>query len=423
MQINNSNKTILNNGVRIVTENIPGVRSVSIGIWVGVGSRNETSSESGISHFIEHMLFKGTQKRSAAQIAESLEAVGGQLNAFTTREYTCYYARVLDDNLDLAIDVLTDIFFNSIFADEMIEKERGVVEEEIRMYDDTPDELIHDIAIQNIWPEDSLGRPILGNYKSLNEINTQKIMNYMNDNYLPSNCVVAVAGNVDHESILNKLGGIFECWNNKANMKEFNTPKKIFNVSNLYRKTEQVQICLSTDGLSYDDSRIYSLMILNNVLGGGLSSRLMQSIRENHGLAYSVYTYHSAFRDTGLFTIYVGTSPQKYEDVLKLLFEELLDVYLNGITQKELTNTKEQLKGNLYLGLESVNSRMIRLGRSELTLKRILTPEEIVEKLYAVKMEDICSLSEDLFAQNNFSLSTIGPLSKNTDLSIYKLTK
>lgn len=416
MYKNDFEKIQLENGVRIVTEKLPGVRSVAIGIWVGAGSRHESDHNSGISHFIEHLFFKGTKKRTASEIAESLDSVGGQLNAFTTKEFTCYYAKILDEHLDLAIDVLTDMFFNSKFQEEAIEKERGVIEEEIRMYEDTPDELIHDLFIKTVWPENPLGRPILGTIDSLKQITREDIISYMNDAYIPQKIVVAVAGNIDHFEVQNKLKPIFEGIKSKNSTISVDSPVTRTDVSNIYRKTGQVQICLGTEGLSNLDERLYSVYIINSVMGGGLSSRLVQSIREDRGLAYSVYSYHTSFSDTGLFTFYAGTSPKKYNEVIGLLLQEIRRITAEGITEKELKSTKEQLKGNLFLGLESVSSRMTRLGRTELSMNKIITPEEVVEKISAVTLEEIHKAAKDLFAENKFSLSTIGPLKKKLDL-------
>ncbi|MDX9871367.1 MAG: pitrilysin family protein [Clostridia bacterium] len=419
---NDTKKITLDNGVRIVTEKLLGVRSVAIGIWVGAGSRHENDHNNGITHFIEHLMFKGTEKRTAADIAESLDAVGGQLNAFTTKEFTCYYAKVLDEHIDLAIDVLSDMFFNSQFKEEAIERERGVVEEEIRMYEDTPDELIHDLFIKTVWPDNPLGRPILGSIESLEKINREDILVYIGDNYLPERVVIAVAGNIEHQVIQEKLKPIFEGMKNKKKKIEIIPPAPAAgNVDNIYRKTGQVQICIGTEGLSNTDDRLYHVSIINNVLGGGLSSRLVQSIREERGLAYSVYSYHTAFNDIGLFTFYAGTSPKKYDEVIRLIMQEVKRITSEGITEKELNKTKEQIKGNLYLGLESVSSRMTRLGRTELQLNKIIPPEEVTARISAITLENVYNTANDLFSKKPFSLSTIGPLRKA--LNLKKFTK
>lgn len=414
----------LKNGVRIITEKVPGVRSAALGIWVGAGSRHEDESNSGITHFIEHLLFKGTKKRTAPQIAEALDSVGGQLNAFTTKEFTCYYAKTLDEHFDVSLDVLSDMFFNSEFSEKAIKKERGVIEEEIKMYEDTPDELIHDLFAKTVWPRHPLGRPILGTIKSLEGLTREKIEDYIKNNYLPERTVIAVAGNIDHRYVYEQVAPIFEKMSSDKAAGEIKPPEEVeVNVTNLTKDTGQVQICLGTGGLSQHDERIHSIYILNSVLGGGLSSRLVQSVREERGLAYTVFCYHTAFCDTGLFTFYAGTSPNKYEEVITLLMKEIDKVVKDGITEKELNKAKEQIKGNLYLGLESVSSRMTRLGRNELCLNRIVSPDEVVQKINAVTLEDVHELARELLGNKEFSLSTIGPLDKAVDLKRYYAQK
>ncbi|SMB94145.1 Predicted Zn-dependent peptidase [Desulfonispora thiosulfatigenes DSM 11270] len=412
-------KSKLTNGIRVVTEKIPYVKSVSVGIWVGAGSRFEDAKNSGISHFIEHLLFKGTEKRSAKEIAEALDTVGGQLNAFTSKEYTCFYARVLDEHLDIALDVLSDMFFNSKLKEEDIDKERQVIIEEINMYEDTPDEIIHDIFTKTVWPEHPLGRAILGTEESLNSITRQDIIEYMNKLYKPDNIVLALAGNVEHNEVLEQLEVLFGFLENEKSKKTIIVPDYKATLLNTYKDINQVHICLGTPGLAQDDPKLYELAIFNSVLGGSLSSRLVQEIREERGLAYSVFSYHSAFIDTGLLNFYAGTRPSNYEKVIKLIFEESQKIVKEGITDKELYKTKEQLKGSLYLGLESVSSRMTRIGRSLLCLDEILTPEETVEKVEKVKLDDIRELAKTLLAPENFSITTIGPIKDMKDKDYY----
>lgn len=411
----------LDNGVRIVTEKIPGVRSVAIGIWVGAGSRHENDKISGISHFIEHLMFKGTEKRSAADIAEKLDSVGGQLNAFTTKEFTCYYAKVIDEHFDLALDVLSDMFFNSSFKDTAIEKERGVIEEEIRMYEDTPDELIHDLFVQTVWPKHTLGRPILGTIESLEKITRNDILKYIQEQYTTDRLVIALAGNIDHQLVYEKVANYFNQMKTTSVQREILPPEIVEqNINNVKKDTGQIQICLGTKGISQIDKRLYMVHILNNILGGGLSSRLVQSIREQRGLAYSVYTYHSAFSDTGLFTFYAGTSPSKYDEVVDVLMQEIGKIVKDGITEKELNKTKDQIKGSMLLGLESVSSRMSRNGRNELCLNRIVSVEELIKRVSAVTLDDVNNIAKTLFQEQPFSLSTIGPLEEPIDLKRYK---
>ncbi|MDR1205528.1 MAG: insulinase family protein [Peptococcaceae bacterium] len=404
-------KLTLPNGVRIVTERMEGVQSVALGIWVGAGSRLENGQNSGVSHFIEHLMFKGTGKRTAKDIAEALDGVGGQMNAFTSKECTCYYTRTLDEHFDLALDVLSDMFFNSAFKQEAIDMERGVVEEEIRMYEDTPDDLIHDLLVQTAWPDHPLGRPILGTLESLGGIRRAEILDYIGRAYVPDRVVVAAAGRLEHEEIQQKIRLRFESMKQVQGLDTPAAPAATVPVgSNQWKDTEQIQLCLGVNGLKVDDADIYSLHVLNNVLGGGLSSRLVQSIREERGLAYSVYSYHSAFCDTGLFALYAGTSPSKYQEVLDLLLKELESLVEKGITQKELEKAQEQIKGSLILGLESASSRMSRLGKNELALNRMIPPSEVVERVSAVTLEGVRELAGRLFREKKITVSTIGRL-------------
>lgn len=409
-------KEILNNGVRIVTEEIPYVRSVAIGIWVGVGSRDETSEEHGISHFLEHLMFKGTENHTAKEIAEALDAVGGQLNAFTTKEYTCYYAKVLDEHIDLAIEILTDMFFNSKFNEKDIEKEKKVVLEEIKMYEDSPDELVHDLFSTNVWAKHTLGKPILGTYESVGSLNQEKVRNFYNKHYTTPNIVIAAAGKINHHNIVAKLKPLFNQLSGKAVKKDTSTPKPHPGAFCVEKKTEQLQICIGVPGLPQDSEEIYQIYLINNILGGGLSSRLFQNIREERGLAYSVYSYHSAFRDCGLFTVYAGTSPDNSEEVVSLIMQEFSKLAVKGVPQSELDKTKEQIKGNIYLGLENVSSRMSRIGKSELCFNRIITPEEVIEKIVNVTTDDVKQMANILFDYDKLASTTIGPSCNSQEL-------
>ena len=333
----------LKNGIRVVTENIPYVRSVAIGIWVGQVHVMKVKKTVGFLILLSIYYLK-VQKRTAKDIAETLESVGGQLNAFTAKEYTCYYARVLDEHVDLALDILADMFFNSMFSEAEMAKEREVIIEEIKMYEDTPDELIHDFFSQTIWPNHPLGRPILGTEESLQSLTRKDIIEFIENHYVPENIVIAVAGKVDHEKIVPALDKLFGNSRKCLQVKNSFPPENQPQIQNLYKDINQVQICLGSPGLSQDDPQIYPLYVLNSVLGGGLSSRLVQEVREERGLAYSVYSYHSSYSDSGLFTFYAGTRPDNYEQVIKLIVEEALKIREKGITEKELIKAKEQLK-------------------------------------------------------------------------------
>ena len=410
-------KTVLANGVRIITEEIEHVRSAALGIWVGAGSRDEREGYEGISHFMEHMFFKGTEQRNARALAESLEAVGGQLNAFTTKEYTCYYAKILDEDLDLAIDVLSDMFFCSLFDEKEIEKEKNVVIEEIKMYEDSPDELIHDIFSEYVWNDHPLGKPILGTEESIRSLSRAKIMTFLSEHYAPDNVVIAVAGKIKHDDVVAKLTNQFGTFKRGGRRVLEGTP--IGQTVERYQKkdTEQMHILLGVPGLGQDDEEIYAMHIFNNILGGGLSSRLFQEIREQRGLAYSVYSYHSTYVDTGLFAVYAGTSPNNTKEVVECILQELKDITEKGITAEELERTKAQIKGGLYLGLESVSSRMSRLGKTELTYNRVLLPEEVVEKLEKVTLADVLRVVRRLWQKDKISIMTLGPSGHEVVLS------
>ncbi|WP_206809832.1 M16 family metallopeptidase [Paradesulfitobacterium ferrireducens] len=409
-------KTVLPNGVRIITEEIEHVRSVAVGLWVGAGSRDEKEGFEGISHFIEHMFFKGTQKRTARELAESLEAVGGQLNAFTTKEYTCYYAKVLDEDFELAIDVLSDMFFSSLFVEKEIEKEKKVVIEEIKMYEDSPDELIHDLFSEFVWNDHPLGKPILGTEESIRALNRDKIMDYLSHHYSPDNLVIAVAGKIKHQDVIDLLSKSYGEFKRGGRRILEGTPTGHTVKRAVSKETEQMHVILGVPGLGQNDEDIYPMHVINNILGGGLSSRLFQEIREQRGLAYSVYSYHSTYVDTGLFAIYAGTSPNNTHEVVECILSEIQELKKNGITAHELERTKAQIKGSLYLGLESVSSRMSRLGKTELTYNRVLTPEEVVEKLTKVTLEDVARVINRLWEKDRISLLTLGPTGHEVDL-------
>lgn len=406
-------KIILDNGLRLVYENIPYVRSVSVGIWVGTGSRNENKSNNGISHFIEHMLFKGTSKRSAKDIAECIDAIGGQINAFTGKECTCYYTKTLDTHLDIALDVLSDMLFNSNFNRTEMDVEKRVVIEEIGMYEDTPEELVHDIFSEMVWNGNSLGYPILGNEKCINKFNKKKIEQYMSEYYTPGNTVVSVAGNFDESKLLDYVKSYFGSWLSKGKS-ELNYSKAEYQIDKVIRNkdTEQIHLCMGFEGVEHGDDKIYSLLALNNIFGGGMSSRLFQNIREQKGLVYSIYSYPSTYKGAGLFMIYAGMNPEYLQTVIDLTREEIELILNKGITQDELTKSKEQLKGNYILGLESINSRMNNIGKSELMLGKIDTPEVVLEKIRNVNMESIHEVINTVFKLDKMSISAVGNIKK-----------
>ncbi|KJS00667.1 MAG: zinc protease [Peptococcaceae bacterium BRH_c4a] len=402
-------KTALGNGVTLLTEDIPHVRSVAVGVWVNVGSRDEDDRVAGISHFVEHLMFKGTENRTAKQIAEALDAVGGQLNAFTTKEYTCYYAKVLDEHFELALDVLSDMLFNSRYDVNDMDRERNVILEEIKMYEDTPDELVHDIFANTIWQVHPLGRPIIGRAEVIKEMNRDSILDYLGKYYVPGNIVVTIAGNLQHDNVAEIINRVFGGLKGTPLPRLLESPVPKKEITCRGKEIEQVHLCVGTPGLPLDHSQIYVIQLVNTILGGGLSSRLFQEIREQRGLVYSVYSYHSSYHDAGLFCVYAGLSKENAEPALELIFREIKDIQKNGVTDQELRRAKDQLKGNLLLSLESVNTRMSRLGKSQLYLGKVVSPEEIVQKIEKVTAEEIVILAAEKLNPNNFALASVGP--------------
>lgn len=398
--------TRLANGLRVVMEQIPTCRSVSFGIWVKTGSRNESRQDNGISHFIEHMLFKGTERHSAQDIAEVFDGIGGNVNAFTSKEYTCYYAKVLDEHLPIAVDVLADMFFHSQLDETELGKEKNVIFEEISMYEDTPDDLVHDLVAKAAYGDHPLGYTILGSEQNLAGMKPADLRDYMNRHYNIENTVIAAAGNLDDKALelIERHFGSFRVSGQTDAEQE---PDFLGELLFHEKKTEQNHICLSLPGLSVRQDNLYSMILLNNAIGGGMSSRLFQEIREKRGLAYSVYSYHTSHADSGLFTIYAGTAPKQTEEVLKVTLELLHGVQRHALTAAELKKGKEQLKGSLILSLESTGSRMNRLGKNELMLGKHYGLDDMIRRIDAVTMEDIEQLIAGLFARP-FAVAMVG---------------
>ncbi|MBB5323623.1 putative Zn-dependent peptidase [Anoxybacillus tepidamans] len=401
------NKYTCQNGVRIVLEQIPTVRSVAIGIWIGTGSRNEHEQNNGISHFLEHMFFKGTKTRTAREIAEAFDSIGGQVNAFTSKEYTCYYAKVLDEHAKFALDMLADMFFNSTFVEEELQKERNVVLEEIKMYEDTPDDIVHDLLSKACYATHPLGYPILGTEETLCTFTGDSLREYMANYYTPDRVVISVAGNVK-DSFIKEIEAYFGSFTAKQRTENGVAP--VFHLQKLARQkdTEQAHLCIGFNGLPVGHPDIYSLIILNNILGGSMSSRLFQEVREQRGLAYSVFSYHSSYQDGGLLAIYGGTGSNQLDLLFETIQETICKLKENGITAKELQNSKEQMKGSLMLSLESTNSRMSRNGKNELLLGRHRSLDEIIEEINNVKVEKVNELAQQIFS-TDYALALISP--------------
>ncbi|MCU9612056.1 insulinase family protein [Caldibacillus lycopersici] len=401
------NKYTCRNGVRIVLEEIPTVRSVAIGLWIKTGSRKETPELNGISHFLEHMFFKGTKTKSAREIAESFDSIGGQVNAFTSKEYTCYYAKVLDNHASYALNTLADMFFHSTFDEGELAKEKNVVFEEIKMYEDTPDDIVHDLLSKAVYENHPLGYPILGTEETLETFSQKTLKTYMENTYTPENVVISIAGNVK-ESFIKDVESLFGDYTGGSNLSSFAEPT--FHRNNIVRKkeTEQAHLCIGFEGLPVGHKQIYPLIVANNILGGSMSSRLFQEVREQRGLAYSVYSYHTSYEDSGMVTIYGGTGANQMNTLFETIIDTLDQLKATGITDRELANSKEQLKGNLMLSLESTNSRMSRNGKNELILGEHRSMDEMIQIIDAVTKEEVNQIYKQLFT-DNYSLSLISP--------------
>jgi predicted Zn-dependent peptidase len=406
-------KTVLDNGIKIITEKLPYFQSITFGIWVMTGSRHENKEENGISHFIEHMLFKGTEKRGASDIAREIDSVGGILNAFTSKEYTCLYVKVLDRHLDLAIDLLLDIFLNSNFKPEEAERERGVILQEIRMVEDTPDENIQDMFSQSFFKDHPLSYPILGSLHSVRRISRKKLLSCFTGSYhQPSHIIVSAAGKIEHEKLVDKVASVLASFPHE----ELTPPENSFHPSAVFfirpKKLEQVHICLGTKGLSQVHPSRFTSYLLNTILGGGMSSRLFQEIREKRGLAYTVYSYQSSYRDIGLFTIYMGVGEDTAEQAISLVIQELKRLKEEPVTDAELLAAKEQLKGNLLLASENTDNRMTRLAKSEIYFNKFVTIEDVLKNIDKTTSEAVGNLAREIFNSEYLSLAVLGPVNK-----------
>ena len=411
-------KTILDNGIRVVTQEMHDHRSVSLGIWVENGSRHESAPQNGISHFIEHLLFKGTERRSAAQIAEEMDAVGGVINAFTSKEQTCYYAKVLDENLPLAIDLLTDIFLHSSFDPEEIERERSVIIQEISQAEDTPDDYVHDLFSVDFFKDHPIARPICGRLDTVNSFQRADIVDFFRTRYRPRRVIVAAAGNLRHNQLVaemtERLGMIGDGGEPVAAILE--GERKPAMASGVYPHTkdlEQVHLCLGMAGVAQDDPRRYPAYVLNTLLGGGMSSRLFQEIREKRGKAYSVYSFSSSYKDVGYLGVYAGTSVESAEEVVDLVVKELRKLAAGEITDDELNRTRGQLVGSMMLGLESTDSWMSHIARNEIYFGKAVTTEEICQRIRAVSRDEVIHLADSLFHPEEMTLTLLGDFTED----------
>ncbi|MFE1963042.1 M16 family metallopeptidase [Streptomyces sp. NPDC059479] len=410
-------RTTLPGGLRVVTETLPSVRSATFGIWVQVGSRDETPALNGATHYLEHLLFKGTGRRSALDISSAIDAVGGEMNAFTAKEYTCYYARVLDTDLPLAIDIVCDMLTGSLIEAADVDAERGVVLEEIAMTEDDPGDCVHDLFAHTMFGDTPLGRPVLGTVETINSLDRDRIARFYKKHYDPRHLIVAAAGNVDHATVARQVRKAFD----KAGALSRTdaapvapragrrTVRTAGRVDLLDRKTEQAHVVLGMPGLSRTDERRWALGVLNTALGGGMSSRLFQEVREKRGLAYSVYSYTSGFADCGLFGVYAGCRPSQVHDVLKICRDELDRVSAEGLSEEEIHRAVGQLSGSTVLGLEDTGALMNRIGKSELCWGAQMSVDDMLGRIAAVTPDEVSAVARDVLGHRP-SLSVIGPL-------------
>ena len=410
-------RTVLPGGLRIVTEFLPAVRSVALGIWVGVGSRDEDETHAGATHYLEHLLFKGTRRRTALEISAEMDAVGGEMNAFTAKEYTCYYARVLDADLPLAVDVLSDMVTSSLITPKDVDAERGVVLEEIAMNDDDPSDTVHEAFTAKLFGDTPLGRPILGTTDTINGITREQIFEHYRARYVPENVVVAAAGNLDHDTVVRLVADAFGPVLDRAAAP---APPRL-NGSDpargaeagagtvlVSRGIEQANLVLGCEALARTDDRRFTLGVLNAAFGGGMSSRLFQEVREKRGLAYSVYSFAGQHADTGMWGIYVGCLPAKADEVLAICAEEIGKLVDHGLTDAELARGKGQVRGSIVLGLEDPSSRMSRLGKSELVYPRLEPVDEVLAAIDAVTHDDVRAVAAEILTRPK-ALAIVGP--------------
>lgn len=397
-------------GIRVLTESMPNLRSVTSGFWVGVGSRDEPQELSGMSHFIEHLLFKGTSRRTAKRIAEEFDAMGGELNAFSAKEYTCYYAKVLDEKVEEAFEIITDMLLRPLMRPKDVDAERKVILEEIAMHEDSPDDIIHDLFVSAMWESHPLGQSVLGHQNIIRTLQSEEIDRFFNSYYRPENIVVAAAGNIDHGRVVDLIDNHMEPASATIKNERHSVVPEIRPHTVVYdRPTEQAHIVLGTQGLPRRHPSRFALAVLDNILGGGMSSRLFQKIREERSLVYSIFSYHSMYAETGLVAIYAGTSPENSSSVLQLIKEELELLIEKGLTEEELERSKGHIKGNLVLSLEDSGSRMTRLGKSEICQGELLSLDQLLKRIDAVTREDIKELAKKIFGPRKLVVTVIGP--------------
>jgi predicted Zn-dependent peptidase len=403
--------TTLPNGIKVITEAMSHVRSVSVGIWISSGSRRESAEENGLSHFIEHMLFKGTANRSAEDIARSVDSIGGNLDAFTAKEMVCFNTKVLDEHLPIALDVLSDLVLNPAFRDEDIEKEKGVILEEIKMDADSPDYLVHEIFSSNFWKDHPLGKPILGTRETVKRFNQAMVQDYYRGVYTPSNLLITAAGNLGHERLVNLARERFEALPAADSERPQAVPATHARISLKSKKDlEQVHVCLGVPSYPIPHQDRFTCYVLNTILGGGMSSRLFQNIRERQGLAYAVFSELNPYSDTGCLSVYAGTSLESAKKVVESVLKEFTDLKQQTAPAEEVRRAKDHLKGSLMLSLESTSSRMSNLARQEMHFRRFFSLDELAESIEQVTAEDVQRVAQTFFEQKNVALTVLGNL-------------
>jgi predicted Zn-dependent peptidase len=408
-------KTTLDNGVRIITEQMPYLQSVSLGIWVRSGSRFEWPEVNGICHFIEHMLFKGTDKRSAFDIAKEIDAVGGVLNAFTSKEMTSFYCKVLDENLELAVDLLSDIFLNASFPEDEIEREKQVICQEIHQMEDSPEDLVHEILGIQFWKDDPLGQPILGTVPSVEGLDRGTMISFKSDYYTPDETIICAAGKLEHDRIVDLFEQRMVAVNGRRSFGRQDAAKIDSSAQVLERDLEQVHVCVAMEGPSAVDRKRHPAYILNTILGGGMSSRLFQEIREKRGLAYSVYSFLSSLSDTGMFGLYAGCDPERLEELMSVTGKETLSLARN-LTEEDISTAKSQIKGSIILAMESTDSRMNRLAKGEYYFGRYVSLDEIIDSIESVTHQELVNVAEEMINNGRLTIVAVGPVSESTDL-------
>ena len=403
-------QTVLNNGLTVISERMDHVRSASVGIWVRSGSRHEAAPLNGISHFIEHTLFKGTRSRTSREIAVESDAIGGHVDAFTSREVASYYVKVLDEHLPRAFDLLADLVTAPLFADEELDRERNVVTEEIKMVGDTPDDLVHEVFVANFWPDHPLGRSILGTVDTLATFDHVRVADYFSGVYVPRNLVVAGAGNLEHERFVDMVGGYLSSMEDRPVTLTASAPSHAKRHIVLDKDLEQAHMVLGTCCPSMTSADRYPVHVLNVILGGGMSSRLFQTIREEHGLAYAVFSGVNAYTDAGYLSVYAATSPDQVTDVIRLSVEEFNRFKGEPVSDAELQRAKDQLKVSIMLSLESTSARMSNLARQEIFFGRQFTLDEILERINKVTVADVQRVAGEIFSTNELAITAVGQL-------------